>query len=414
MLLGCLGLAVLTMVSRAEDEPAKPSPSAEGQNVDALIDELNHDRFVTREKATEQLTKLGAKAVPALAKAANDKRPEVSERAFKILGEILGGGDEVSRTAARAKLADLAKSEKAGVAKVAKQILDREAEANAESRTIPRRGLLPGIRGGRIEIAPGGIRRLRIGGGPGVRRMRVVSGGDGAKEVEVTEGDRTVKIKENPTDGITVTVTETKDGKSITKEYKAADEKELKKKHPEGHKLYKQYAGGGGARIFGGRAGGLRLDLGRGGIGGGRIGEALPEEFRKRIEEELKRALPEGALPGGGEPLKELERVEAELRKLLEGGAPLGGGIPPEFKKMIEEFERLTVPREPAPGAEAQKAGEDDLDAAIAKLRETLKGSKDEAKMLEALKKLEKLQAEQLELLKKKQAEIEKKLKDAQ
>ena len=417
-------LTTSILVASGLAQEAIPSPSAAGQQVAELIDQLNDDRFAQRERATQQLTDLGHKAVPALGKAAADERPEVSERAFKILATIKSKGSAEAKTAATKKLEELAKSENAGVAKKATDLLAQATESITPATRPRRPGIIfPRGRIPRIEIAPGraggGIRLGGVRGG--VRRMRVVGGAGGEKEVEVTEGGRTVKVTEN-SDGITVKVTETKDGTATTKEYKAADEKELKKNHPEAHKLYKQYAGGGDGAILGGR-GGIRFDF-----GGGRLGGALPDDVRERIADELKRALPEGTLPPGivpggglgGDLGTELKRAEEELRKMLEGVGGPGGGIPPEFKKMIEEFERRAAPRaaREAEGAGADasvpkatgKKHEDDLDRAIATLRETLKNSKDEKKLLESLKKLEKLQAEQLELLKKKQLEIERKL----
>ena len=436
VLVSCIGLFSLVHTTNAQDAPADADQSTTAQSVAELIDQLNDDRFVQREKATQTLAKLGQKAVPALGKAAADERPEVSERAFKALSSIMKKGDAESQAAAKSKLGELAKSENQSVAKGAQSILEKPAESAADR--APRRPFGIFGRAGRIEIAPGGI-----GGGRIARRIRIARGVDGgSSEIEATEGDRTVKITENATDGINVQVTETKDGKEITKEYKAASEKELKEKHPAGHKIYQQYSGDGRARIGRDGLGGIRLEfgggIGGGGIDGGGIGGALPEEMRKRIGDELRKALEEGALPPGIIPVpggalppgifpdgalpegdlgEELKKAEAELRKMIEDGG-LPGAVPPEFKKMIERFEKRAAPRETDRdtdrAADAPAADREDLDASIERLRKSLKGTKDEKKMLAALKQLEKLQAEQLERLKAKQAEIEAKLKEAE
>jgi hypothetical protein len=449
-LLGCLGMLCLAALSQGEDKlskennqvdkPANSSPSADGQQVAKLIDQLNDERFAKREQATEELTKLGQKSIPALGDAAADERPEVSERAFKILGTILEKGDATSQEAAKAKLGELAKSDNAGVAKEAKKILDRPTESPEDARRLARPGIIfpggpfPGGGGPRIEIAPGAIGGgIRIDGG-GVRRMTIRATGGGDKEIEVTEGDRTVKITENATDGIRVESTETKDGKSITKEYKAANEKELKEKHPEGHKLYKEYSGGGA--ILGGEGpDGIRLEF----RGSSAIDGELPKELRERIEGELKRVLPDGAVPfgvpdalPGSDIEEEFKKAEAELRKALEGVALPGGDVPPEFRKMIEDMEKRFGARAKGAGDEEDRADEPapgdaptaddapaadapaDLDAAIEQLRKSLKDSKDEKKLLEAIKRLEKLQAEQIERLKAKQDEIRRQLKEAE
>ena len=406
-LLGCFVVVAAAQLSHGEDKPANSSPTAEGQEVGELIKQLNDDRFVKREKATEALVKLGHKAVPALGKATSDERPEVSERAFKALSNILKKGDATSKAAARKKLGELAKSENTGVAKGAKDILDRPS---ARLLPPPGGGFFPGGGfGGRIEIRG-------IGGGV---RSWTVGGTDGDKDIEVTEGDRTVKITKNKKGGITVKVTEKKDGKEITKEYKAKDEKELKKNHAEGHKIYKKYAGGGGL-------GGVII---RGAGGPGRAielkrieklgGAALPDEVRKEIEKELKKALPEGALPpfdirgafpGGGFPgdvEKELKKAEAELRKALEDG-----GLPPEFKKLFERIAEGSIPAGEAKKAEDAKA---DLDKKVESLRKLLLDEqKDVKKKLEAMKKLEALQTEKLKKIKEQQAELERKLKEAE
>jgi hypothetical protein len=49
---------------------------------------------------------------------------------------------------------------------------------------------------------------------------------------------RTVRITEGP-QGIALTVTKTKGGKEVKKEFKAKNAAELEKKHPEAYKLYK-------------------------------------------------------------------------------------------------------------------------------------------------------------------------------
>ena len=116
-LLSCFVLLNVAQFSYGEDKPANSSPTAQGQEVAELIKQLNDNRFLKRERATEALVKLGHKAVPALGEATADERPEVSERAFKALSSILDSGDATGKAAARKKLNELAKSENAGVAK---------------------------------------------------------------------------------------------------------------------------------------------------------------------------------------------------------------------------------------------------------------------------------------------------------
>ena len=86
---------------------------------------------------------------------------------------------------------------------------------------IPLRGLVP--RGGR------NAKRISI---------KVVNG---LKEIEAEENGRKVKIKDHPENGIEMEVTETKDGKETTSKYKAKSADDLKKNHPDAHKLYEKY-----------------------------------------------------------------------------------------------------------------------------------------------------------------------------
>ena len=64
---------------------------------------------------------------------------------------------------------------------------------------------------------------------------------NGAKEVDVDETDRKIKIHEEPQKVIRIEVTTKKNGKDVTEKYEAKDAEELKKRHPEGHKIYELY-----------------------------------------------------------------------------------------------------------------------------------------------------------------------------
>jgi hypothetical protein len=102
---------------------------------------------------------------------------------------------------------------------------------------------------------------MQVIGGKGLKRMsiKIVNG---VKDIEVEEKDRKIKIHEEPTGKIEVEVTQKKDGKEKTSKYQAENADELKKKHPEAHKIYEQYGKG--------NAGGAiqmpRLRLRRGGL----------------------------------------------------------------------------------------------------------------------------------------------------
>jgi HEAT repeat protein len=71
------------------EEPAKVAgltpPSAEVQK---LIQQLGHDRFLTRERASKQLIALGRPAVAALQEATRHRDAEIASRSQRILMEI--------------------------------------------------------------------------------------------------------------------------------------------------------------------------------------------------------------------------------------------------------------------------------------------------------------------------------------
>src|SRR5690349_13816567 len=68
----------------------------------ALVKQLGDDDFAAREKATEGLKALGARALPALRRALQDADPEVRRRAQDCVGGIVTES-AASRTAAAAR-----------------------------------------------------------------------------------------------------------------------------------------------------------------------------------------------------------------------------------------------------------------------------------------------------------------------
>ena len=107
--------------------------------------------------------------------------------------------------------------------------------------------MMPGGFGGGRIIINGGM--LQIGGGGAVKSLSV-SNNNGVRQIKATDGDKTVKIDDDPANGIKIECTDKVNGKEVTKKYEAKNADELKKKEPEGYKLYKEYGekqGNGGA-----------------------------------------------------------------------------------------------------------------------------------------------------------------------
>jgi hypothetical protein len=87
-----------------------------------------------------------------------------------------------------------------------------------------------------IPIAPQQIQiQVNAVAGNQVRRIQIKNG---VKRTDITDGDRKIKIVEGPV-AIQIEVTEKKNGKAITRKFQAKNADDLKKNHPEGHKLGK-------------------------------------------------------------------------------------------------------------------------------------------------------------------------------
>jgi len=206
--------------------------AAQAADVAQLIQQMDADKFSERKSATQQLSDMGAAAIPALKEATASDSREVAQRAFSILEGHFSEGDKETKEAAEAALEQLAAGE-GKAARRAQQILEPEPAPSQIARA-----LAPG----RIAIGAPAIARVQIrqAGGNGRRfRMRVANG---VKEITVEENGKKIEIKEDPNNGIKVEVTEKKDGKETTKKYEAKDAAQLKKNHPEAHKLYEKHS----------------------------------------------------------------------------------------------------------------------------------------------------------------------------
>ena len=237
--------------STPDAKPAEKDAKAAAatESVDQLIDQLDSADYGKRESACGKLATKGKEAIPALEKAAVKGDLEVSSRALGVLGKLLKASDDKTSKAAEESLRRLADGDSQAAARKAKSILDKKnGVANNNNNPFGPGGLIVpggGFGGGRI-IINGGM--LQIGGGAAVKSLSV-SNNNGVRQIKATDGDKKVKIEDDPNNGIKIEYTDKVNGKEVTKKYEAKNVEDLKKKQPEGYKIYKEYdqQGNGGA-----------------------------------------------------------------------------------------------------------------------------------------------------------------------
>jgi len=227
-----IAIAVSLLAQQLEAE-------TDGKPIAPLITELASPNFAERQAASKQLTDLGLEAIPQLTVAALGNNREAVARSVNILKIHLKSADENLKTAANLALKKISAVDQGVGPRLA-----REALAPPKPRPQP----VPGQAAPGIRIVPQIQLQIQAGaqGGAQAIKMRNVNG---IKDIEVTEKDRKVKIHVDPNQGIKVEIMETKEGKPVTRAFKAKNADELKKKSPEAHKLYEKYAKGGAGNI---------------------------------------------------------------------------------------------------------------------------------------------------------------------
>jgi len=219
-----LGLCVPAWAQQSapEEGPEASQAAPAPEEIAALVRQLDSDRFAERQAASDKLAGIGKPAIDALVEAATGESLEVTVRSVDILKKLAGSSDDATKEAGKAALAEVAKSDRPSAARRA-----QDALKSMEERQRPAGALVPG--GIQIAVAGAGARRVSV------RNV------NGVKTIEAEERNRKVKIVDDPKAGIKVEVTTEKNGKKTTEKYEAKDAEELKKKHPEAHKIYKQY-----------------------------------------------------------------------------------------------------------------------------------------------------------------------------
>ncbi|MGH7200691.1 MAG: hypothetical protein ACREJB_08815 [Planctomycetaceae bacterium] len=213
-----IGLAIFVAASTARfshaEEPASGVEAADEQ-IAVWIDALSDRDFNARSAATKHLIELGPRAIAPVAKAADTDDLERAYRCIDVLEALYRSEDQQTSTAAEEALRQLSRSDNRIVARAAERIIRKEQPLPDRNAPAP----------------PAAGRNVRI-------QTRVVNGD---REIDVTENDRTIHITDSGGKNITVTVTETVDGKKKSQESKAKDLDDLKKKHPEAAALYERY-----------------------------------------------------------------------------------------------------------------------------------------------------------------------------
>lgn len=243
--------AASTRADEAQDAPAKGAATVTPLQIAQWIKDLDSDEFQTRQEATQKLFAAGKQAAAQVAKAADADNAEVTARCLDILKKLLKSDDAETKASAKAALEGLTKAKNSAVARQAEVVLDPNKQAARPADPFG----VPGLPGVAPPVVPG-LPRIEIRGAAAGGGMRVsMKSVDGRKTIEAEEGTRKTKIEEDDKGGIKIETTETIDGKEKTSKFEAKNEEELKKNHPEAHKLYTKYArmtGPGAAVVIGG------------------------------------------------------------------------------------------------------------------------------------------------------------------
>lgn len=199
---------------------------ADDVSTDELIRQLDSRQFADRQNASEKLAAKGVTAIDALQTAALNGSREARIRSIDVLKAHFQSSDDALKAAAKTALEKIASSDKVQAARRAKEVLQpKEPPAPAARQQIQL---------GQIQIQVQGIAQ-------GGRRISVKTV-NGVKEINATENGVKVKIIDDPKNGIKIEVKTKKNGKEDVKKYEAKNADELKKKHPDAHKLYEKYS----------------------------------------------------------------------------------------------------------------------------------------------------------------------------
>jgi len=320
---------VSSHLARAQEAPA---PAGEG-DLKELIQQLDSSKFNDRQAASQKLTEAGKAAIPALIETAAGPSREASSRSIDILKKHVQSKDDAMQKAAREALEKLAKSDVPRVAGAAAEALKPKADPNTPQGQFG----VPGIQlnGGQIQLQV-----QAIAGGIGNKRVSVQNV-NGVRTTTVEENNRKVKIVDDPQKGINMEVTEKVDGKEQTKKYEAKDADDLKKKHPDAHKIYEESS----------KQQNIQIQFGGGAIQGIPVFPALPAGRAFPIPPGIRNPIQLKAVQEQLDGVqKELKEAEQRVKKAAENSPQsdeLGKSIQQieSARKQLEEaIEKLKTP----------------------------------------------------------------------
>lgn len=326
LMMSVLAVPTTTLLAADDPQPAtqttQASEAVPKEVIERWISDLDSDNFDTRQAATRKLADAGQQVIEQVRQAATGDSLEVTSRSVDVLAKLMESKDKATADAAKAALKKLAESDHKSAARRAGKALEPPpADPNQNAAG----GVIVGNGGIQIQIQPGQIQGARI-----IKLQQ--NNANGEKSTEVEDDGRKVKIKENK-DGIQIDITETdKNGKTETKTYKAKDAEELKKKHPEAHKLYEKYGKGNAARAA---FGNIQIQA-----------QALPAGIPVRMRRLMPQTPQEKkALEQMQQAQKQLEELTKELKKLGENNGVEG------IAKITDQIEKISKQIEEARGA---------------------------------------------------------------
>ena len=240
-LLTCVAIGLLqTSAALAEDDKAA---KVDDGDIKRLVEQLDSDEFAKREAAAKELAKLGRPAIGALLAAAAEKSSETRLRAMNILKALFNSDDAATKEAAKGALEKLGKSDDSATRRAAEKILTAPQYEiplgiwRAEGEAVVFGGRRPIVLqgGGGVTISGTGI---RVGAGGQLTLVRV---GGGERRVDIIKGTGVGVLLLEGRNGIEIHVRQPQPkGDPKFSRYLAKDSKELAKKHPKIHELYKK------------------------------------------------------------------------------------------------------------------------------------------------------------------------------